>query len=612
MDLQVSGQGRREQRVPLDALVELRSEDSDEVLEADGIDLGPGGLSLRASFVPPVGARLDCHFRCPPSLDPVNAQGEVVWSEWSGPRSGAFGLRFLELDTKSATAIRRMVEPGGETREPDAAAQPKTAVMRIDGLGAPVEADVRVLETDHIVLEQELLFLKLGRGVDVDVPGQGKKRGRIASVELRHGPLDVPTLVFGVLLDEAPSPASVAPSILHAVAVSEGAELRAKSPPKGAEPVAATTHVTEPAARAEEPRALVVTAEPKAAVATDTWPERPRFDAVQRERAPEPEREPAATEELSRAASLPALAQVLGRVRRVWAIVLVLFRTRLEPSLREIFGRVSSASSEAKPKLDDVRRSALDRVRSLVTLQRERLAQARQARLSKQRRTTSPAPKPRAAQPVARRQSGAQPAPAPRNRRLLAAALSLAGVGLGVYALAPRSEADRIPLRPRAAPAIQPVQPSVAPSTSVLAQPQPEPTPSAPSEAAQALDPIQGGVTQGTAPPAAEPVNPASSAPRVFGAPEVHNGRTFALRMSGPVESVEGEARDDGFTVRVPGRLALDRASPIATSHRAVARAMILNRGNYAELTVDFLPGFNPKYQVVAKDNTIEVTLERP
>ncbi len=77
------------------------------------------------------------------------------------------------------------------------------------------------------------------------------------------------------------------------------------------------------------------------------------------------------------------------------------------------------------------------------------------------------------------------------------------------------------------------------------------------------------------------------------------------------MEGVEGESREDGFTVRVPGRLALDRASPIATSHRAVARAMILNRGDYAELTVDFLPGLRPKYQVGAKDNTIEVTLER-
>jgi hypothetical protein len=91
----------------------------------------------------------------------------------------------------------------------------------------------------------------------------------------------------------------------------------------------------------------------------------------------------------------------------------------------------------------------------------------------------------------------------------------------------------------------------------------------------------------------------------------VSNGRTFVLRMSGPVQELEGDQRPDGFTVRVPGRLALDRASPIATSHRAVARAMILNRGDYAELTVDFLPGMAPKYRVIGKDNTIEVTLER-
>jgi hypothetical protein len=95
------------------------------------------------------------------------------------------------------------------------------------------------------------------------------------------------------------------------------------------------------------------------------------------------------------------------------------------------------------------------------------------------------------------------------------------------------------------------------------------------------------------------------------GEPQVPNGRSFVLRMSGPVQSIEGEGRLDGFSVRIPGRLALDRASPIATSHRAVARALILNRGDYAELTVDFLPGMRPKYQILGKGNAIEVTIER-
>src|SRR5690606_24886679 len=114
---------------------------------------------------------------------------------WKGPHDGSFGMRFLALDTKSATAIRRYVEP-----EPERA--PSGPVnMRIDGLEAPIEADVLAADDGSLVLEQELTFLRLGRGVSIDVPGRGKKRGRIGTVELRHSPLDVPTLVFGILLD---------------------------------------------------------------------------------------------------------------------------------------------------------------------------------------------------------------------------------------------------------------------------------------------------------------------------------------------------------------------------------------------------------------------------
>jgi len=187
----------------------------------------------------------------------------------------------------------------------------------------------------------------------------------------------------------------------------------------------------------------------------------------------------------------------------------------------------------------------------------------------------------------------------------LATALAVVGMGLGVYALAPRSEADRIPVRRRPMPAAElavPGGPETAAGVPSALLPTPSPA---------ALQPAQ---SPGASPTLADPTAPsaaAAPAQAVFGSSEVPNGRVFAIRMSGPVESVEGDQREDGFTVRVPGRLALDRASPIATSHRAVARAMILNRGDYAELTVDFLPGLRPKYQVAARDNSIEVTLER-
>ncbi|HEX6240162.1 MAG TPA: PilZ domain-containing protein, partial [Polyangiales bacterium] len=198
------GNARREERVPLSALIELRTEYGDEALSADVLDISQSGVQVRAAFVPEPGTRLLCDFRCPPTDDAVHAVAEVIWADWDGPRSGCFGLRFLELDTKSATTIRRYVEPEAAAEAP---APPRVANMRIDGVGAPIEADVRLLERDCIVLEQELSFLRLGRGIEVDVPGRGKERGRIASIELRQGPLDTPTLVFGVLLDEKPEPA---------------------------------------------------------------------------------------------------------------------------------------------------------------------------------------------------------------------------------------------------------------------------------------------------------------------------------------------------------------------------------------------------------------------
>jgi len=125
MDLSLnSAGGRREERHPLGVLIELRGSSGEEMLEADGIDVSPGGISMRASFVPPLGARIACNFRCPPAGEPVHVEGEVVWAEWTGPRTGAFGMRFVELDTKSATAIRRYLEPE-QPETPRVAATPR-------------------------------------------------------------------------------------------------------------------------------------------------------------------------------------------------------------------------------------------------------------------------------------------------------------------------------------------------------------------------------------------------------------------------------------------------------------------------------------------------------
>ncbi|MEQ8887856.1 MAG: hypothetical protein RID93_09480, partial [Sandaracinaceae bacterium] len=110
-----------------------------------------------------------------------------------------------------------------------------------------------------------------------------------------------------------------------------------------------------------------------------------------------------------------------------------------------------------------------------------------------------------------------------------------------------------------------------------------------------------------TAEPPSGPVVEGST----FGAETVADGRTSNIRMSNPVSTLRGQRQSDGFTVTIPGALALDRAGPIAAANPAIERAMILNRGDHAVLTIRFVAGRNPDYRVVARGQSVEVTVGR-
>ena len=96
-----------------------------------------------------------------------------------------------------------------------------------------------------------------------------------------------------------------------------------------------------------------------------------------------------------------------------------------------------------------------------------------------------------------------------------------------------------------------------------------------------------------------------------FGAATVERGRTTTLRMSAPIQSLEGLADGSGFTVTVRGSLSLDRASPISASNPSVERAAILNRGDFCVLTIRFVEGRSPQYRVVARGTSLDVTIGR-
>jgi hypothetical protein len=583
------GNARREERVLLPALIELRSEYGEDTLTADGLDVSPSGLGVRAAFVPEVGTRLFCHFRCPPRGDAVQALGEVVWSVWDEPLAGSFGLRFLELDTKSATAIRRYLE--ADPREVEQPAHSRSAVMRIDGLDAPIEADVQLLVKGCIILEQELGFLRLGRGIEVDVPGRDKRHGRIASIELRQGRCDTPTLVFGVLFDESRKELAIEAARTLEARGSARAAMAAPDaggagdtlldtsldiiPPAREPGQAAGSRPARNARTADEPR-VVRHAELEAARSAPRAESEDDYEArALRNR-------------------LPAGLLELVTLCRAW---LARVRAELLPVLRDRLSRVRRRLAMlADLSWVEQLRTQLSRVRFLVKAQWSKLVQRR---AHARRRTTAPGLRVQKTLPPVRMQR-AEPRAPRRIGRFVTVALALIGVGLGVYALAPRSGADRIRLRQR----------SVTPGESSSAAAGAEPTSSTPKPTVSSLPAAQAG-TPKPGPAVDQPAAPVAEAAARFGDASVPNGRSFVLRMSGPVVALEGERREDGFSVRIPSRLALDRASPIATSHRAVARALILNRGEYAELTVEFLPGMHPKYQVLGKGNAIEVTLER-
>jgi len=95
----------------------------------------------------------------------------------------------------------------------------------------------------------------------------------------------------------------------------------------------------------------------------------------------------------------------------------------------------------------------------------------------------------------------------------------------------------------------------------------------------------------------------------LFGAQEVKKGRRFTLRMTNPIKSLQGIPDEGGFTVIIPGSLSLDRAGPIAASHPAVKRSMILNKGDHSALTIRFAENASPQYQVTAQDSSLQIII---
>ena len=78
----------------------------DQEFEADGINVGAGGISMRASVVPQVGSTLRCQLDNPNGGEAIEMIGRVVWAHESGEHAGEFGIRFTHLSSEDQAYLR--------------------------------------------------------------------------------------------------------------------------------------------------------------------------------------------------------------------------------------------------------------------------------------------------------------------------------------------------------------------------------------------------------------------------------------------------------------------------------------------------------------------------
>jgi hypothetical protein len=180
--------------VPLDeVLIKLHPEGFHEAFDADGINVGSGGISMRASMLPQVGSTLRCHLDNPAGGEAIEMIGRVVWAHDSGEHAGEFGIRFTHLSSDDQLRIEALIQRWGR-----ASASAPTVRLQLDGVESSIMAEIQTESDDSLTVEQPLPFLEIGSGVQNEQSG---RRGHLEAVELRMDEA-TPRLVLSIGYEE--------------------------------------------------------------------------------------------------------------------------------------------------------------------------------------------------------------------------------------------------------------------------------------------------------------------------------------------------------------------------------------------------------------------------
>ena len=183
-------QAPRPPRVPLDeVLIKLHPDGFHQEFEADGINVGAGGLSMRASVLPEVGSTLRCHLDNPTGGEAIELIGRVVWAHESGPHIGEFGIRFTHLSDDDQTRIEALIQRWGR-----ATAKAPVVRLLLDGVDSSIVAEVHSESDTELSVEQPLPFLAIGSTV---VHDSTSRRGHLEAVELKMDEA-IPKLVLSI------------------------------------------------------------------------------------------------------------------------------------------------------------------------------------------------------------------------------------------------------------------------------------------------------------------------------------------------------------------------------------------------------------------------------
>ncbi len=627
MDETLDRRNVQRERVPLRLSAELGHGDFEDPFAADVVNLSKGGLSMRAACLPDIGSRLSCRFRCVPSGALVCAEGEVVWAHLDGENSGEFGLAFVDLDPKTEWLIEEMIAEqvacggGALARSPVDVAAPVTTLV-LEGSREAIDARLALDGDDVAVFEQELQLLRVGRGVRAETDGFGGRSGSIAAVQLRMVG-SVPMLA--VTVEFAPHTALPA---TRAMASAEQLALPMPELPHDTEPDLHAPEATSDAdldavlGAAPQLSASEAFPDPEPEVGSALEPHAPSIAARSTAQAAHA-RDVSVSFQLQKRDAQPAAPAAdagdydpdldfEAMVRPAWKPAV----DRLLAGVARVVGALSAVLSSrvARDAMPQVRGGAFRTAAFVRAVYGKTLA----PQFGALRRLLAGAIAVRRRRTTTAGRAQGRDASGSLGRTFAVGLLGAGAAGFAVYALMP-SDGDRIELhrsvqteqaKPAAAPSADPRPSSGAPAAKTpgtlarSAAPDPRAVPSAasvPPGSPFAVD------VRGARPAEAKP---AAGKPLRFGAASVPKARKYTLRMSTKVQNLSGVADNGGFTITALGSLSLDRAGPIASTHKAVARAMIINRGDRAELSIRFADGKRPAYQVSAEGATLYVLIE--